>query len=41
MLVRFYQDGALRKEAQLRDGKLDGSIKYYDKEGNLTSTISL
>lgn len=37
--VRLYENGVLKIETQLRGGEIDGSIKYYDKEGKVSKEI--
>lgn len=33
--VRLYKDNILRAETELRNGQIDGNIKYYDERGKL------
>lgn len=37
--VRLYKDNVLRLETQLKNGKIDGKVKYYNKKGELSEEI--
>lgn len=37
-IIEYYQDGSVKLKGNLIDGRYNGQVKYFDKQGNLTKT---